>query len=118
MHKLALLTNRGLFSFNINDHDIDPHPDLNSIIVTELEVTGILQKLNVNKSCGPDDVILKRFSSYLAPSLCSLFNRSLRDGRCANRMVKNKCMPSLWARVTETVQALTDQYLFCLLLVR
>ena len=66
-----------------NDHDTDPHPDLNSIIVTELEVTVILQKPNVNKSCGPDDVspvILKCFSSYLAPSLCSLFNRSLRDG--------------------------------------
>ena len=64
-------------------NDTDPHPDLNSIIVTELEVTGILQKRNVNKSCDPDDVspvILKCFSSYLAPSLCSLFNRSLRDG--------------------------------------
>ena len=49
-----------------NDHDTDPHQDLNYIIVTELEVTGILQKLNVNKSCGPDDVspvILKCFSS-------------------------------------------------------
>ena len=25
-----------------DDYDTDPHPDLNSIIVTELEVTGII----------------------------------------------------------------------------
>ena len=52
-----------------NDQDTDPHPNLNSIIVSEHEVTGILQKPNVKKSCGPDGVspvILKCFSSYLA----------------------------------------------------
>ena len=79
-----------------NDHDTDPHQDLNSIILTELEVTGILQKLNVNKSCGPDDVspvILKCFSSYLAPSLCSLFNRSLRDGTVPTAWLRANACP-------------------------
>ena len=70
-----------------NDHDTDPHPDLNS---------SILQKLNVNKSCSPDDVspiILKCFYSYLAPSLCSLFNRSLRDGTVPTEWLRANVCP-------------------------
>ena len=78
-----------------NDHDTDPHPDINSIIGAELKVTGILQKLKVNKSCGPDDVppvILKCSSSYLAPLLCSLFNKSLRDGTVPTKwLIANVC---------------------------
>ena len=81
-----------------NDHDTDPHQDLNSIIVTELEVTGIVPELNVNKSCGPDDVspvILNCFSSYSAPSPCSFFIRSLRDGTVATEWLSMYvCMPS------------------------
>ena len=50
-------------------------------------MNNILQKLDVNKSCGPDDIspiLFKCFSHYLSPSLCSLFNRSLRDGVLPN----------------------------------
>ena len=51
----------------INSDVADPHPDLCSVTVTVDQVNNILQKLDVNKSCGSDDItpiLLKCFSHY------------------------------------------------------
>ena len=59
-------------------------------------MNNILQKLDVNKSCGHDDIspiLLKCFPQYLSPSLCSLFNRSLRGGVLPNDWLKANVCP-------------------------
>ena len=74
--------------FNTSTSHTDPgieipescNPDLGFISVTEKDVLKVLQKVNANKSSGPDNlspIILKCFSNYLAPSITSLINRSL-----------------------------------------
>ena len=80
----------------INSDVADSHPDLSSVTITVDQVKNILQKLDVNKSCGPDDIspiLLKCFSQYLSPSLSSLFNRSLRDGELPNDWLNANVCP-------------------------
>ncbi|XP_053394930.1 uncharacterized protein LOC128555668 [Mercenaria mercenaria] len=65
------------------------HPQLNTIIITEEEVTETLKSLTVGKAAGPDNVnnrILKELSQELARPLCHLFNISISTGQ----------MPSKW----------------------
>ena len=107
------------------DHDTDPHPEFNYINITENEVTGVLQKPNVNKSCGPDDVspvglLLKSFSFCLAPSVTyvTFLIDLCKMVLCQPNSYEQMYSHFIKARVTKTVQAITDnQYLFCLLLV-
>ena len=59
------------------------HTQLNSIILTPLEVESTLQTLKVGKASGPNGLnnrILRELSSQLASPFCSLFNQSLRLG--------------------------------------
>ena len=59
------------------------HTQLNSIILTPLEVESTLQTLKVGKASGPNGLnnrILRELSSQLASPFCSLFNQSLRSG--------------------------------------
>ena len=56
---------------------------LSDITVTEEEVAKHLYHLDPSKATGPDGIpgrILKECSAIIAPSLCSLFNHSLRSG--------------------------------------
>ena len=56
---------------------------LNDITLDVEEVTSSLTNLDVSKAGGPDGVparLLKECSHEIAPSLCSLFNDSLRSG--------------------------------------
>ena len=86
------------------------NPDLESITVTEQEVVHILQHLEPKKSTGSDNLsptFLKYFSSYVAPSICRIINRSLHEG----------IFPVDWgraqyikAREAKTMYAITDQY--------
>ena len=51
--------------------------------MTEQEVVHFLQHLDHKKSTGPDNLsptFLKCFSSYVAPSICRIINRSLHEG--------------------------------------
>ena len=57
------------------------HTQLNSIILTLLEVESTLRTLKVGKASGPNGLnnrILRELSSQLASPFCSLFNQSLR----------------------------------------
>ena len=101
----------------------DPHPDLSSVTITVDQVNNILQKLDVNKSRGPDDIspiLLKCVSHYLSPSLFSFFNRSLRDGVRYCGMIGCRRMFALCRKVKETriVLLTIDRYFFGLLSVK
>ena len=64
-------------------------PQLNSIIISPLEVKSVLQTLKLGKASGPDLVnnrILKELCNELCTPLCNFFNRSLQISK----------MPSQW----------------------
>ena len=68
---------------------------ITSITLTTKEVLSALQRLDPNKTPGPDGFhprILKECAKELAPSLCALFNKSLRLGR----------LPSEWKHANVT----------------
>ena len=58
-------------------------PVLSQIVVTENDVLSILNRLNVNKSCGSDKIpnkILKLAGILIKEPLTKLFNKSLEQG--------------------------------------
>ena len=62
---------------------------LTTILIETDDVKKILENLKTNKAAGPDGIhprILKELASELAPILCSIYQRSLRDG----------ILPSVW----------------------
>jgi hypothetical protein len=68
---------------NLLDH---PPPEilLSELTVTVEDVTNYLNALDITKASGPDEIsarLLKTCSNEIAPSLCSLFNRSLETAR-------------------------------------
>ena len=57
--------------------------ELNTIILTPIEVESVLKTLIVGKASGPNGLsnrILNELSSQLSSPLCSLFNQSLQTG--------------------------------------
>ena len=72
---------------NNSDHNLgeqsDPKIVLEDITLTNDEVITVLTNLNNNKAHGPDGIparLLTETSSQIAPSLCALYNKSLRCG--------------------------------------
>ena len=64
-------------------------PKLNEIVITEQEVLNQLNSLNINKSCGPDNLpnkILKLAAIIIKDPLAKLFNKSL----------VTQTFPSIW----------------------
>ena len=58
-------------------------PVINDIVLHVSEVEAVLKSLDPNKAAGPDEIpagILKETAATIAPSLCTLFNRSLEVG--------------------------------------
>ena len=56
---------------------------LTTVLIETDDVKKILEKLKTNKAAGPDGIhprILKELASELAPILCNIYQRSLRDG--------------------------------------
>ena len=56
---------------------------MTELILSELEVEHTLKSLDSNKATGPDEIparLLKVTTPVIAPSLCKLFNKSLRLG--------------------------------------
>ena len=56
---------------------------LTTIMIETDDVKKILDNLKTNKAAGPDGIhprILKELASELAPILCNIYQRSLRDG--------------------------------------
>ncbi|MCG7870185.1 MAG: hypothetical protein JAY74_27935 [Candidatus Thiodiazotropha taylori] len=71
---------------NVVPPDLIPlalNSELNTIILTPLEVESVLKTLTIGKASGPNGLsnrILKELSSQLSTPFCSLFNQSLRTG--------------------------------------
>ena len=60
------------------------HQSLSDIVISEHGVKKLLDELNVNKSCGPDDIspyTLKMCSSAIAPILAAIYQKSLNTGQ-------------------------------------
>ena len=58
-------------------------PPFSDIVLHVREVEAVLKSLDPNKATGPDEIsarILKETATTIAPSLCKLLNRSLREG--------------------------------------
>ena len=58
--------------------------EISDIELSVEEVSNCLSSLNTSKATGPDGIparILKECGKEIAPSLCALFNHSLRTGR-------------------------------------
>ena len=58
----------------------EPHPSMPEISIEVPGVLKLLQKLNVNKACGPDKIplcVLKDYATELAPSLTAIFDQSI-----------------------------------------
>ena len=63
--------------------EIPADPVLCDLTLTTNQVLAVLSGLNVKKACGPDELparILRETAHEIAPSLCELFNKSLRLG--------------------------------------
>ena len=57
---------------------------LGKITIDVAEVENYLRNLDITKACGPDKIparLLKECGQHIAPSICELFNVSLRVGR-------------------------------------
>ena len=68
-------------SDNLNRTD---NPVLTELNLTELEVETLLNSLDTNKATGSDEIparLLKDTASVIAPSICKLFNKSLKQGK-------------------------------------
>ena len=64
--------------------DQSPHPTMSDIDITEPGVRKMLEKLNVHKAQGPDEIgpqILKNLASTIAPILTVIYRRSYETGR-------------------------------------
>ena len=74
--------------FESDDAVIDTSNELEALVLSEIiltveEVQAVLETLDVTKDTGPDNVrarLLKERASVISVSLCSLFNKSLRQG--------------------------------------
>ena len=60
------------------------------------EVYECLRTLDTTKACGPDEIparILKECALEISPSLCSLFNTSLKAGKVPDEWKKSNVTP-------------------------
>jgi hypothetical protein len=57
-------------------------PILNDLTISEVEVSHMLKSLDTAKATGPDGnpAKLKETADVIAPSLCTLFNKSISSG--------------------------------------
>ena len=56
---------------------------IDDITLSEEEIIAVIKNLDTNKAQGPDNIparLLKETATEIAPSLCALFNKSLRVG--------------------------------------
>ena len=83
----------GYFKEVFSEETTDEMPDMNNqcenqignVIVCRTALQKILEKLNVNKSCGPDNLhphLLQKTARTISEPLKIIFDKSLRDGEC------------------------------------
>ena len=69
---------------------------ISEIQIETNEVHECLRTLNTTKACGPDEIparILKECALEISPSLCSLFNTSLKAGKVPDEWKKSNITP-------------------------
>lgn len=62
----------------------NPDPCLSNLIFTTSDVILVIKGLDANKATGPDNIpvrLLKETVDVIVPSLCNLFNNSIRLGK-------------------------------------
>ena len=67
------------------DMEILCNNQIREMVITRDDIRTRLEKLNVNKSCGPDGIhplILQRTANITCVPLELIFNKSLQDGEC------------------------------------
>ncbi len=65
------------------DHNLLYYPKIPSLLINEVDVYELLEKLDTSKATGPDNIsnaLLKKCSFSLARPLCLIFNLSLKTG--------------------------------------
>ena len=77
-------------NFNTDHHSfsenrVQPYNDItiDDITLSEEEIVAVIKNLDTNKAQGPDNIparLLEETATEIAPSLCTLFNKSLRVG--------------------------------------
>ena len=69
-----------------SENRVQPYNDIiiDDITLSEEEIVAVIKNLDTNKAQGPDNIparLLKETANEIAPSLCALFNKSLRVGK-------------------------------------
>ena len=67
----------------VQDANITDDPLITELDLTELEVQTLLSSLDTSKATGSDEIparLLKETASVITPSICKLFNKSLKQG--------------------------------------
>jgi len=83
---------------SVDEEDAGPNADLtlSDLTLTVTQVLDVLANLDASKATGPDEIparILKETAHEVAPSLCELFNKSLRLGSVATDWKRANVVP-------------------------
>ena len=93
------------------------NPELCDLTFTTNKVLAVLSSLDVNKASGPDKIparILKETPHEIAPSLCELFNKSLRLGSLPTKWKLANTVPVYKKHNKEYVENYRHISLLCL----
>ena len=82
---MSVFTSDPVTCKSVEEEDAGPNVDLtlSDLTLTVSQVLDVLANLDASKATGPDEIparILKEIAHEIAPSLCELFNKSLRLG--------------------------------------
>ena len=82
---MSVFTSDPVTCKSVDEEDAGPNVDLtlSDLTLTVTQVLDVLANLDASKATGPDEIparILKETAHEIAPSLCELFNKSLRLG--------------------------------------
>ena len=102
-------------------HEVLANPELCDLTFTTNKVLAVLSSLDVNKASGPDKIparILKETPHEIAPSLCELFNKSLRLGSLSTKWKLANTVPVYKKDNKEYVENYRPISLLCLVMER
>ena len=84
---------------------------IGEVRIYRAELQKILERLNVNKSCGPDNLhphLLQKTARTISEPLRIIFDKSLNDGECPNDWRTANVTP-IHKKGTGQIQATTDR---------
>ena len=89
----SLVVNNDISALSHQHRSVMQMPDMSLSIN---EVANCLATLDTSKACGPDNIpprLLKECNNQISPSLCALFNLSLRTARIPSEWKKANVTP-------------------------